>query len=137
MELLLNLCWLSLALPAYWLWQNEKSTGTKSQHFPRWNCVLVLGCMLMLLFPVVSATDDLHAMRPEIEESNRSKHISRQASDSSSSRLSIIGGSPALFPPTSLFDTQFQAVGVTTNLVSVASTSTRIGLDSGRAPPSV
>jgi hypothetical protein len=137
MELLLNLCWLSLALPAYWLWQREKSTGTKSQHFLHWNCVLVLGCMLMLLFPVVSATDDLHAMRPEIEESNRSKHISRQAGDSSASRLNIIGGSPVLLMPVSFFDTQFQAIGVTTNLVSVACTPIRIGLDSGRAPPSV
>ncbi len=90
----------------------------------------------MLLFPVVSATDDLHAMRPEIEESNRSKHISRQAGDSSASTLSAIGGSPALFTPLSFFDTQFRAVGFTTALVSVARIQTRIGLDSGRAPPS-
>jgi hypothetical protein len=137
MELLLNLCWLSLALPAYWLWQREKSTGTKSQHFLHWNCVLVLGCMLMLLFPVVSATDDLHAMRPEVEESNRSKHISRQTVDSSSSRLNIIGGSPALLTPVSLFDTQFQAIEVITNHMSGVCIHTRIGLDSGRAPPSV
>jgi hypothetical protein len=91
--------------------------------------------MLMLLFPVVSATDDLHAMRPEIEESNRSKHISRQTGDNSSSRLTIVGGSPAWFTPVSLFDTQFQAVGVATNLVFVFCSHTRIGLDSGRAPP--
>jgi len=127
---------MSLALPAYWLWQREKSTGTKSQHFLHWNCVLVLGCMLMLLFPVVSATDDLHAMRPEIEESNRSKHISRQAGDSSASRLNIIGGSPVLFTPLSLFDTQFRAVSFTTALVTIARIQTRIGPDSGRAPPS-
>jgi hypothetical protein len=93
--------------------------------------------MLMLLFPVVSATDDLHAMRPEIEESNRSKHISRQAGDSSSSRPSVIGGSPALLTPVSLFDIRFQAVGVATNLVFAAYTPIRIRLDSGRAPPSV
>jgi hypothetical protein len=29
----------------------------------------------MLLFPVISATDDLHAMRPEMEESSSSKRI--------------------------------------------------------------
>jgi hypothetical protein len=136
MELLLNLCWLSLALPAYWLWQREKASRTKPQHFSRWNSVLVLGCMLMLLFPVVSATDDLHAMRPEIEESNRSKHVSRQAGHNSSARLSVIGGSPALLTPVSFFDTQFQPVGATADLVFFVCTHTRIGLDSGRAPPS-
>jgi hypothetical protein len=135
MELLLNLCWLSLALPAYWLWQREKASRTSSQHFPRWNCVLVLGCMLMLLFPVVSATDDLHAMRPEIEESNRSKHVSRQAGDNSSTALSAVGGFPALLAAASLFNTEYQAVGLISDRSGIISTHARIGLDSGRAPP--
>ena len=32
-----------------------------------------LGCALVLLFPVISATDDLHAMRAEMEESSPGK----------------------------------------------------------------
>lgn len=37
--------------------------------------------MLVILFPVVSATDDLRAMRGEIEESPGSKRNLRQASN--------------------------------------------------------
>jgi len=91
----------------------------------------------MLLFPVVSATDDLHAMRPEIEESSRSKHVARQASDNSSSRPNLTNGSPALLTLISVFDTQFQTIGVVANRFAIVCTHTRIGLDSGRAPPSV
>ena len=32
-----------------------------------------LGCAVVLLFPVISATDDLHAMRAEMEESSPGK----------------------------------------------------------------
>ena len=73
MELFLNLCWLSLVLPAYFLWR-QKSASTASvraQGLSGHPVVFfsALGCALILLFPVISATDDLHAMRPEMEES--------------------------------------------------------------------
>jgi hypothetical protein len=76
MELLLNLCWLSLLLPAWLLWrQRTASTGSGSSAGSLAGRPLVfvcaLGCALVLLFPVISATDDLHAMRPEMEESKR------------------------------------------------------------------
>jgi hypothetical protein len=77
MELLLNLAWLLLALPAYWLWRGSRS-GCK---FNSLQCLLALGCMLVILFPVVSATDDLHAMRAEMEESPAGKRTVRQASN--------------------------------------------------------
>jgi len=70
MELLLNLAWLLLALPACWLWR-ECSSGRVGRRSLQ--CLLSLGCMLVILFPVVSATDDLHAMRAEMEESPLSK----------------------------------------------------------------
>ena len=70
MELLLNLAWLLLALPAYWLWRDSRTTARR---FRPSHSLLALGCMLIVLFPVVSATDDLRAMRPEIEESSNSK----------------------------------------------------------------
>lgn len=79
MELLLNLAWLLLAIPAYWLWR--KSTPANRRHrFSSLQCLLALACVLVLLFPVISATDDLHAMRAEMEESPVSKRSMRQAS---------------------------------------------------------
>jgi hypothetical protein len=69
MELLLNLFWLTLALPAAWLLKNKAVPAPKSLRITRFRPFLLMACVLTLLFPVVSASDDLHAMRPEIEES--------------------------------------------------------------------
>lgn len=79
MELLLNLAWLLLAIPACWLWRNSKPANRR-RRFSSLQCLLALGCALVLLFPVISATDDLHAMRAEMEESPVSKRSMRQAS---------------------------------------------------------
>ena len=69
MELLLNLTWLLLAVPAYWLWRRHQS----ARRLRSVQCLLALGCMLVILFPVISASDDLVAMRAEMEESPVSK----------------------------------------------------------------
>ena len=83
MEFLLNLAWLLLALPAWWLWR--KSRRARREHRPTsLQCLLALGCVLVMLFPVISATDDLMAMRTEMEESPLSKRTIRQVSDKSS-----------------------------------------------------
>jgi hypothetical protein len=79
MELLLNLAWLLLAFPAFWLWRGS-TTASVGRKFTALQCVLALGCMLVILFPVVSATDDLHAMRNEMEESPAHKRTTRLAS---------------------------------------------------------
>ena len=96
MELLLNLAWLLLALPAYWLWRraagSRPKTGARSVE-----CLLALGCLLVLLFPVISASDDLHAMRAEMEDSSTSKRTVRQAiGDRNSAWVNRLQGPPAL-----------------------------------------
>ena len=78
MELLLNLAWLLLALPAYWLWRRSFHTRALGK-LGSLQCLLALGCLLVLLFPVISATDDLHVMRTEMEESSPGKRNARQA----------------------------------------------------------
>jgi hypothetical protein len=83
MELLLNLAWLLLALPAYWIWRGSHS---RAEHkFTSLQCLLALGCVLVVLFPVISATDDLRAMRTEMEESTANKRNLRQATNDKAS----------------------------------------------------
>jgi hypothetical protein len=94
MELLLNLAWLLLAIPAYWLWRN--STPANRRHrFSSLQCLLALGCALVLLFPVISATDDLHAMRAEMEESP----VSKRSVQRGSTDKNPISHPPAQSPP--------------------------------------
>jgi len=76
MELVLNLFWLSLLLPAYVLWRQWTSSNgsvspARKSVTPPLVFACVIGCALVLLFPVISASDDLHAMRPEVEESEK------------------------------------------------------------------
>src|ERR1700675_3155237 len=81
MELLLNLVWLTFALLALGLrWQ-----ARSERHRDRLTPLVVLSCVLILLFPVVSVTDDLHPIRPEMEESHPSKKIKAAAHASSNS----------------------------------------------------
>ena len=47
--------------------------------------MLALSCALVVLFPVISASDDLRAMRTEMEESSASKRSIRQSAGEKSS----------------------------------------------------
>lgn len=93
MELLLNIVWLALAVPALWIWRRKPAHTSTPQRFGRGRPYLLLGCALVLLFPVVSATDDLHAMRPEMEESNASKRLLKHAGASKTSAWTHLTGS--------------------------------------------
>jgi hypothetical protein len=95
-ELLLNLAWLLLALPACWLWR--RGAGVRSTRgVNSLQCLLALASALVLLFPVISASDDLHAMRAEMEDSSTSKRTVRQAiGDRNSAWVNRLQGPPAL-----------------------------------------
>jgi hypothetical protein len=84
MELLLNLVWLALALPAIWIWRHEPAQATNCCGYSRLRSSLLLICVLVVLFPVISATDDLHPMRTEMEESSPFKRVVKQTSSNAS-----------------------------------------------------
>jgi hypothetical protein len=95
MELLLNLAWVLLALPAYWLWRRNAGARV-AQRRSAVQGLLALGCVLVLLFPVISASDDLHAMRAEMEDSSINKRTVRQSgSDKNSAWVNRLQGPPA------------------------------------------
>jgi hypothetical protein len=79
MELFLNLAWLLLAVPAFWLWRDSRTALTRRK-IGSLQCLLAINCMLVMLFPVVSATDDLRAMQAEMEEPPATKRSVYQTS---------------------------------------------------------
>lgn len=79
MELLLNLLWLSLALPALMLSHRGRKAAEDSGQVCRINVFIVVVCLLLLLFPVISATDDLMAVGLEMEESGATKCLLKQS----------------------------------------------------------
>lgn len=71
MELLLNVVWAAVALTAFCaLLQNRRTSSQRSQTSGA-KAWLALGCVLVLLFPVVSASDDLHPAQAVLEEATK------------------------------------------------------------------
>jgi hypothetical protein len=131
MELLLNLAWLLLALPAYWLW-HARNHG-RARRFSPFQFLLTLGCMLVVLFPVISATDDLCAMRAEFEECPAGKHNVRQGTQEHPS-ASKWHAQPAA-PVSSGFTDIGDYAWFSQSKPSAFPKATHSDLCSGRAPP--
>ena len=63
METILNLLWLIVTLAALWLWRFRWLVSRRNPRTRVFLEVIAISCVLALLFPVISLTDDLH---PEI-----------------------------------------------------------------------
>ena len=129
MEVLLNLCWLLLIGLAFGFWVHHRR-DSKSLRL-----ALALACLCVLLFPVISATDDLHAMRQEAEEFSSAKKTLHQSSNHGP-------GERDLSAPPALLSAAFQAplCMETCGVVSVLQTSAPLRawttVSACRAPPS-
>jgi hypothetical protein len=134
MELLLNLLWLTLAVPAIWMWRHESVYAKDRGRFNRIRPFVLFGCVLMLLFPVVSATDDLHAMRQEMEESSPSKRVVKQAVADKSPTGLTAGAIPALISPAS-FCPSHEACGLVLVVSVLLPQQVHFNQCASRAPP--
>jgi hypothetical protein len=133
MELLLNLAWLLLVLPGYWLWRRSAHSRA-ARHVNARQCLLALGCVLVLLFPVISATDDLHAMRAEMEESSPGKRAVRLAGEKHSAGVNRLQGPAALAAIADWLPTP-EPARLQLSLFSSAPLASRWFWHIGRAPP--
>jgi len=88
MEILLNLCWLLLVPPAAIMWRLQPRSSRKHGYHSLLPLV-ALGCALLLLFPVISASDDLHASSQDMDESSTTK-MKAGASDKALYRVAIV-----------------------------------------------
>jgi len=133
MELFLNLCWLSLLAPAWLLWRRHiSSTDSARQTVSPLLFLGVLGCALVLLFPVISATDDLHAMRPEMEESERAF---RHAGQCTCHLHAPIHSSQPALPVAASMTVAFEPVSTILPLMTPPLDTRAASASAGRAPP--
>jgi hypothetical protein len=98
--------------------------------------LVVLSCGLVLLFPVVSVTDDLHPLRPEMEESNRSKKIKGTA-DNSSQQAGVFGPVPAQVVACFSFAPRSRTCGQVFAQLTPVPKSADLGAGACRAPPAL
>jgi len=78
MELLLNLIWITLAPLAVFGFLRGRARSGQLARVPCHKSLVALLCAVVLLFPVVSASDDLHPTQAVVEES--SKRLKRAVS---------------------------------------------------------
>jgi len=67
MENLLNGCWVLLAMAALLAWRCQATQARTGQR----HGLVALFCVLALMLPVISATDDLHPTAQAIEDSSK------------------------------------------------------------------
>ena len=76
MELVLNILWLLLALGGVAFWRTRWAHQPRTRHHAPWREWTAISCALVLLFFVVSLTDDLHAELIILEDStNCRRHV--------------------------------------------------------------
>src|SRR5437667_7060715 len=73
MELLLNTFWLLIAVGALGIWIRQWRRGARRRGLPLQ--LFALGCVLVFLLPVISASDDSHATALAVEASGFSRKI--------------------------------------------------------------
>ena len=79
MELLLNLIWIALALTALSVFASRRST-TPQISGSRWiKALLALSCSIVLLFPIISASDDLHPVQAAVEDASKRVQLALEA----------------------------------------------------------
>lgn len=84
MELLLNVAWLLVASVAVALWVGQSRRGARGA-VSLWVQSIALVCALAVLFPAISATDDLHATQLAVDASDAARKMLRSINTVSSS----------------------------------------------------
>jgi len=71
MELLLNLVWLAVAAGALVAFARNRGRSAWLARVPYGKALVVLACVVVLLFPVISASDDLHPAQAVVEDASK------------------------------------------------------------------
>jgi hypothetical protein len=134
LELLLNVVWVLVVTASVLLWRQFSSASEHCSRRPV-TALVALVCILVLLFPVISATDDLHVAEFAVEDSGR-KVLRHLLPDTSSG---IQGSHAAFAPPVPQF---CLAIPLALTVVPVQqpqllSTSSYRDSVSDRAPPAL
>jgi len=138
METVLNLVWLAITLAGVWLWRFRWATSRGNQRDRIFPETVAIVCLLALLLPAISLTDDLHPEIMMVEcasaKKNHSLLIASGAHGSSTGASRQVHNAAALL--TCLFE-QTDLIATSLELhvrIPYAISSASIPL--GRSPPS-
>jgi hypothetical protein len=139
MELTLNLAWLILTLATFVLFRRRLLGSWRSPRpgVSKWNCLVALCCVLVILFFVISVTDDLHDAQVFSEESQSSRLLPSLLQTFDGKNIHHATLSPALYTDPVQYDLAHLCVGRVELLSSPTARLLRTAPLFGRAPPPV
>jgi hypothetical protein len=109
METFLNLVWLAVTVAAVWLWRYRWTESRQHPTHSRRMEVIAIICVLALLFPVISLTDDLHPdMVPADTVSSKRNHALLVAHGSQAGHSKSFLNAHSFFAILSLAPSQFE-----------------------------
>jgi len=126
---------MALVLPALMLSLRARRSAKDSGLICQTNPLVLVGCLLLLLFPVISVTDDLLAAGLEIEESGAAKRLVKQSAAPKSSIAFDGTGAPSHPVNATSFaadNEQYQAVSSDATVLPQSNLASASGC---RAPP--
>lgn len=133
MELLLNAVWLLLSMAAVGVLLRHclRTHGRLAVHG-----IVVTACAVILLFPVISITDDLHAEQMPMEDASATSKKLLKATELTAVRLSLPPVA-AIIGTSVLPDPCWLASSVVTANIPPTEASGVVSRQFGRAPPSL
>ena len=139
METILNLVWLAVTVAAIWLWRFRWAASRRNpSHSTRIEAVAMV-CVLALLFPVISLTDDLHPETVAVDAASGKRNACLIAASAPQSRTATL--SPGSHLMLAMISMPFAGIGLTfTEIFPISKLHYPVSLISrsrGRSPPSI
>ena len=137
MELALNILWLLIAVAGVILWRTSWTHQSRTRRHAPWREWTALACALVLLFFVVSLTDDLHAELVVLEDcTNCRRHVNCHSAAQHPPRTNHFPAGPGLAVLPALAQaTDFAAAPLFLAAANSLPSLTPQQSHSGRAPP--
>jgi len=139
METFLNLAWLALTLAALWIWRFRWAASRRNARRNVRQETIAIVCVLALLFPVISLTDDLHPdIVPADTVSSKRMHcllVAHAAKGANTKSASVVHSSFALLS-LSFADASLHLANLPPGVRHTHAASVRL-TGFGRSPPSL
>lgn len=139
METILNLVWLAITLIAIWLWRFRWIGSHRKRSRNAWQEAFAMVCVLALLFPVISLTDDLHPQIVPVDSSSSKRCLCLLAAHGTQGgAVRTPSNHPSVFAllgaPAAELELAFAGLVQRTEMQRPGLS---LGILSGRAPPSL
>jgi hypothetical protein len=139
METFLNLVWLVVAVAAIWLWRFRWTVSRRNpRHSTRMEAVAMI-CVLALLFPVISLTDDLHPETVAVDAASGKRNACLIAASAPHVRAATVSSGSHL--AVGMISRPFSAINLTIAEISTVAqpyeTGSLASSSRDRSPPSL